>query len=356
MQQDKLQTFIDRYEEINNLLISSDVISDVKKMTELSKEQSSIEAIVTKAREYLKILEDIKENKTMLDDEELSELAKEELKDLEIKKPELEEQIKLLMIPKDLNDDKNIYLELRAGTGGDEAAIFVGDLFRAYLRYAENNAWKVEIMNQSESEAGGYKEIVALFKGDHVYSKLKFEGGTHRVQRVPTTESQGRVHTSAITVAVMPEVDDVEIQINPNDLKIDVMRSSGCGGQSVNTTDSAVRITHLPTSLVVTNQDQKSQHKNKEKAMRVLKARLYDLQFQEKIQKEGANRKEQVGTGDRSGRIRTYNYPQNRISDHRINLTLYRLDYIMNDGLFDEVIDPLIANHQAKLIEENGLS
>ncbi len=337
------------------MLISPDITSDIKKMTDLSKEQSSIETIVEKAREYIQIIEDIEENKMLLDDEELGELAKEELKDLDTRKPELEEEIKFLMIPKDPNDDKNIYLELRAGTGGDEAAIFVGDLFRGYLRYAENNGWKVEIMNQSESEAGGYKEIVALFKGDHVYSKLKFEGGTHRVQRVPATESQGRVHTSAITVAVMPEVDDVEIEINANDLKIDVMRSSGCGGQSVNTTDSAVRITHLPTGIVVTNQDQKSQHKNKEKAMKVLKARLYDLEMQEKMEKEGADRKEQVGTGDRSGRIRTYNYPQNRVSDHRINLTLYRLDYIMNDGLFDEIIDPLIADHQAKLIEANGL-
>lgn len=355
MLQDKLQPFIDRHEEINNLLISQEVMSDVKRMTDLSKEQSSIDPIVTKAKEYIQVIEDIEENKMLLDDEELGELAKEELKDLESRKPELEEEIKFLMIPKDPNDDKNIYLELRAGTGGDEAAIFVGDLFRGYLRYAENNGWKVEIMNQSESEAGGYKEIVALFKGDHVYSKLKFEGGTHRVQRVPATESQGRVHTSAITVAVMPEIDDVDVQINANDLKIDVMRSSGCGGQSVNTTDSAVRITHLPSGIVVTNQDQKSQHKNKEKAMKVLKARLYDLEMQEKMEKEGADRKEQVGTGDRSGRIRTYNYPQNRVSDHRINLTLYRLDYIMNDGLFDEVIDPLIADHQAKLIEANGL-
>ncbi|AXX91229.1 peptide chain release factor 1 [Malaciobacter molluscorum LMG 25693] len=351
MLEDKLQPFIDRYEEINKLLISPDITSDIKKMTELSKEQSSIEPIVNKAKEYIQIVQDIEENKILLEDPELGELAKEELKDLETRKPQLEEEIKVLMIPKDPNDDKNIYLELRAGTGGDEAAIFVGDLFRGYLRYAENNGWKVEIMNSSESEAGGYKELVLLVKGDHAYSKLKFEGGTHRVQRVPATESQGRVHTSAITVAVMPEVDDIEVDINPNDLKIDVMRSSGCGGQSVNTTDSAVRITHIPSGIVVTNQDQKSQHKNKEKAMKVLKARLYDLQMQEQMAQEGAERKAQVGTGDRSGRIRTYNYPQNRISDHRINLTLYRLEYIMNDGLFDEIIDPLIADYQAKLIE-----
>ena len=355
MLKDKLQPFINRYEEINNLLMAPDITSDIKRMTDLSKEQSSIQPIVTKAKEYIKVLEDIEENKLMLDDPELGDLAKEDLKDLEQRKPQLEDEIKFLMIPKDPNDDKNIYLELRAGTGGDEAAIFVGDLFRGYLRYAENNGWKVEIMSSSDSESGGYKEIVILVKGDHVYSKLKFEGGTHRVQRVPATESQGRVHTSAITVAVMPEVDDVEIEINENDLKIDVMRASGNGGQSVNTTDSAVRITHIPSGIVVTNQDQKSQHKNKDRALKVLKAKLYEIEMEKKMEAEGATRKEQVGTGDRSGRIRTYNYPQNRISDHRINLTLYRLDYIMNDGLFGEVIDPLIADHQSKLIEANGL-
>ena len=335
--------------------MSPDITSDIKRMTTLSKEQSNIEPIVRKAKEYIKVLEDIEENRSMLDDSELGDLAKEELKELEQKKPILEDEIKLLMIPKDPNDDRNIYLELRAGTGGDEAALFVGDLFRGYLRYAENNDWKVEIMSSSDSEAGGYKEIVILVKGDHVYSKLKFEGGTHRVQRVPATESQGRVHTSAITVAVMPEVDDVEVEINENDLKIDVMRASGNGGQSVNTTDSAVRITHIPSGIVVTNQDQKSQHKNKDRAMKVLKAKLFEIEMQKKMEAEGANRKEQVGTGDRSGRIRTYNFPQNRLSDHRINLTLYRLDYILQDGLFDEVIDPLIADHQSRLIEANGL-
>jgi peptide chain release factor 1 len=355
MLKDKLQPFINRSEEINELLMAPDITSDIKKMTELSKEQSNIAPIVEKAKEYIQVLEDIEENKMLLDDNELGELAKEELKELEPRKPELEEEIKFLMIPTDPNDDKNIFLELRAGAGGDEAAIFVGDLFKAYLIYAENNGWKVEIMSTNDSESGGYKEVVILIKGDLVYSKLKFESGTHRVQRVPATESQGRVHTSAITVAVMPEVDDVEIEIEATDLKIDVMRASGNGGQSVNTTDSAVRITHIPSGLVVTNQHQKSQHKKKDKAMNVLTARLYDLEMNEKMEREGADRREQVGTGDRSGRIRTYNYPQNRISDHRINLTLYRLDYIMNDGLFDEVIDPLIADHQSKLIEANGL-
>jgi peptide chain release factor 1 len=352
---DKLQPFINRYNEISELLSSPDIANDIKKMTELSKEQSNLENIVNTAKEYIEVCENIEENKMLLEDKELGELAKEELKELEPRKVELEDEIKILLLPKDPNDSRNIYVEMRAGTGGDEAAIFVGDLFKAYTRYADNMGWKVEIVSSSEGTVEGYKELILLIKGEGAYSKLKYEGGTHRVQRVPATESQGRVHTSAITVAVMPEVDDVEIDINPNDLKIDVMRSSGCGGQSVNTTDSAVRITHIPTGIVVTNQDQKSQHKNKEKAMKVLKARLYDLEMQKKKEEEGASRKDQVGTGDRSGRIRTYNYPQNRITDHRIGLTLYRLDAIMEGGLFDEIIDPLIAHNQAELMKEAGL-
>ena len=355
MLQNKLQLFIDRYEEINELLVSQEILSDIKRMTELSKEQSGIKKIVDTAREYIQIIEDIEDNKMLLGDEELAELAKEELKELETRKPKLEEEIKILLLPKDPNDDKNIYIELRAGAGGDEAGLFVADMFRTYIKYAENQGWKTEIMNSNESEAGGYKEMVVLVKGESVYSKLKFESGVHRVQRVPATETQGRVHTSAITVAIIPEVDDVEINIRTEDLKIDTMRASGCGGQSVNTTDSAIRITHIPTGLVVTNQDQKSQHKNREKAMKVLKARLYDLQEQERMEKEGADRKAQVGSGDRSARIRTYNYPQGRISDHRINLTLYRLDVIMNDGLLNEIIDPLIADHQTKLMEASGV-
>ncbi len=355
MLKEKLSPFIERYEEINKLLSSPEITSDIKKMTELSKEQSDIEPIVQKAKEYLGVLEAIEENKALVEDEELGELAKEELGELEPKKTELEEQIKLLLVPKDPNDEKDIYLEIRAGTGGEEAALFAADLFKAYARYAEKRGWKVEIVSSSESDTGGYKEIIAKIKGQGVYSRLKYEAGTHRVQRVPQTESQGRIHTSAVTVAIMPEVDDVDVQINPNDLKIDVYRSSGCGGQSVNTTDSAVRITHIPTGIVVAMQDEKSQHKNKEKAMKVLKARIFEKRMREQQEALAKDRKEQVGSGDRSERIRTYNYPQNRITDHRIGLTLYKLEEIMQGGDFDQIIEPLIAHYQAQKIKEAGL-
>ncbi|MGQ2785566.1 peptide chain release factor 1 [Campylobacter coli] len=351
----KIDPFLKRFEELNSLLSSSDIISDISKMTALSKEQKNLEPIVLKAKEYLKTLDSIEENKTLLNDAELGELAKEELKNLEELKPKLEEELKILLLPKDPNDERNIFLEIRAGTGGDEASLFVGDLVKAYARYAENRGYKLEIVSSSEGSVGGFKEIIMLVKGAGAFSRLKYEGGTHRVQRVPQTESQGRIHTSAITIAVMPEVDDIEIEINPNDLKIDVMRSSGHGGQSVNTTDSAVRITHLPTGIVVVNQDGKSQHKNKESAMKVLKARLYEMQESERLAQESEARKSQVGSGDRSERIRTYNFPQNRISDHRINLTLYRLDAILQDGLFDEVIEPLIAHYQAESLQEQNL-
>ncbi len=352
MLKEKLSPFLERYDEITKLLSSSEITNDIKKMTALSKEQSDLTPVKEKAQEYISVCDSIEENRELLDDSELGELAKEELKELESKKIELEKEIKLLLLPKDPNDDRNVYIELRAGTGGDEAALFVEDLFKAYIRYAELKGWNAEIISSSEGSAGGFKEMIVLIKGKGAYSRLKYEGGTHRVQRVPETESQGRVHTSAITVAIMPEVDDVEVEINPNDLKIDVMRASGCGGQCVNTTDSAVRITHIPTGLVVTNQDQKSQHKNKEKAMKVLKARLYELEMQEKAKENADMRKTQVGTGDRSGRIRTYNYPQNRITDHRIGLTLYRLEAIMQGGLFDEIIDPLITHYQAEAMKE----
>ncbi len=352
---DKLRPFLDRYDELSRLLSDPSVTNDISNMTKLSKEQAGLEDIVDAAKLYLQALEDIEENKNLLDDTELGELAKEELENARNRKEELEEKIKILLLPKDPNDDKNVLLEIRAGTGGDEAALFAGDLFGAYARYAELRGYKFEIVSQSEGNTGGFKEIILLIKGKGAYSRLKFEGGTHRVQRVPETESQGRVHTSAVTVAVIPEVEDSEVQINQNDLRIDVMRSSGHGGQSVNTTDSAVRITHIPTGLVVTNQDGKDQHKNKEAAMKVLKARLYEMQEEERLAKEMSERKSQVGTGDRSGRIRTYNFPQNRISDHRINLTLYRLDAIMAGGLFDEVIEPLIIDYQSKMVAEAGL-
>lgn len=351
----KLQPFLKRFEELSALLSSADILNNIRKMTALSKEQKNLEPIVLKSRQYLKTLEDIEENKILSNDNELGELAKEELKNLEKLKYKFEEELKILLLPKDPNDERNIFLEIRAGTGGDEAALFVGDLVKAYARYAENRGYKLEIVSSSEGSAGGFKEIIMLVKGTGAYSRLKYEGGTHRVQRVPQTESQGRVHTSAITLAVMPEVDDIEIQINPNELKIDVMRSSGHGGQSVNTTDSAVRITHIPTGIVVVNQDGKSQHKNKESAMKVLKARLFEIQENKRLAKESEARKSQVGSGDRSERIRTYNFPQNRISDHRINLTLYRLDAIMQDGLFDELIEPLITHYQAEALQEQNL-
>ncbi|EPY0439461.1 peptide chain release factor 1 [Campylobacter upsaliensis] len=352
---EKLQPFLKRYEELNTLLSDTKIINDIEKMTSLSKEQKNLEPIVLKTKDYFNTLTQIEDNKALLNDPEFSELAKEELKNLEEAKINFEEEIKILLLPKDPNDEKNIFLEIRAGTGGDEASLFVGDLVKAYARYADLRGYKIEIVSSSEGSAGGFKELIMLVKGTGAYSRLKFESGTHRVQRIPQTESQGRIHTSAITVAIMPEVDDIEIQINPNDLKIDVMRSSGHGGQSVNTTDSAVRITHIPSGLVVVNQDGKSQHKNKESAMKILKARLYEMQESERLAKESEVRKSQVGSGDRSERIRTYNFPQNRISDHRINLTLYRLDTIMEGGLFDELIEPLIAHHQSEGLKEQKL-
>lgn len=352
---DKLKAFLQRYDELSALLSDNAVIADIAKMTALSKEQKALESIVLKAKDYLKTLQSIDENKALLADSELGELAKDELKSLESTQIQLENELKILLLPKDANDERNIFLEIRAGTGGDEAALFVGDLVKAYARYAETKGYKIEIVSSSEGSVGGFKEIIMLVKGEGAYSRLKYEGGTHRVQRVPATESQGRVHTSAITVAIMPEVDDIEVEINENDLDIQVMRSSGHGGQSVNTTDSAVRITHKPTGLVVVNQDGKSQHKNKEAALKVLKARLYELQERQRQAEQSAARKSQVGSGDRSERIRTYNFPQNRISEHRINLTLYKLDDIMENGGFDEIIEPLIAHYQALALQESGL-
>ncbi|MCH5322159.1 MAG: peptide chain release factor 1 [Helicobacter sp.] len=351
----KLEPFIQRYEEINRLLVSPQILSDTKKIAELSKEQSDLEELVLKAKQFLKNLQTIEDNKALLDDKELGELAKEEIKEAETQNITLESEIKILLLPKDPNDDKNIYLEIRAGTGGDEAGIFVGDLFRTYVRYAEIRGWKVEIISSSENNVGGYKEVIALIKGKGAYSRLKYEGGTHRVQRVPETESQGRIHTSAITVAIMPEVDDVEVTINPNDLRIDVFRAGGHGGQCVNTTDSAVRITHIPTGISVSMQDEKSQHKNKDKALKILKARIYEVQMQTQMQQNADVRKSQVGSGDRSERIRTYNYPQNRLSDHRVGLTLYSLEEIMLSGNLDSVIDPIIAYFQVEALQGSEL-
>jgi peptide chain release factor 1 len=355
MFKEKLQPFIDRYNEISQLLSAPDIASDIKRMTDLGKEQSSLSVLVEKAREYVETADAIEENKELLSDPDLGELAKEELNELEPRLPELEDEIKILMIPKDKNDDKNIFLELRAGAGGDESALFVADVFKMYLRFAEQVGWKVELVSSNEGTAGGYKELIAEIKGEGVYSKLKYEAGTHRVQRVPDTETQGRVHTSAITIAVIPEVDDVEVNIKPNEVKMDVYRSSGCGGQSVNTTDSAVRLTHVPTGIVVAIQDEKSQHKNRDKAMKVLKARVYEAELQKQLDETSSQRKLQVGSGDRSEKIRTYNYPQNRLTDHRIGLTLYALDDIMNNGNLRLVIDPLIAHAQTEAIQEAGL-
>jgi peptide chain release factor 1 len=355
MFKEKLQPFIDRYNEINTLLSSPDIASDIKRMTDLGREQAKLSKLVEKANLYIETAEDIVANKELLGDAELGELAKEELLELEPLIPQLEEEIKVLMIPTDPNDDKNIILELRAGAGGDEAALFVADVFKMYLRHAELVGWKVEIISSSDGTAGGYKELIAQVNGEGVYSQLKFEAGIHRVQRVPNTETQGRVHTSAITVAVIPEVDDVEVELKANDIKMDVYRSSGCGGQSVNTTDSAVRLTHIPTGIVAAIQDEKSQHKNKAKAMKVLKARVYEAQLQEQLNETSAQRKLQVGTGSRSEKIRTYNYPQNRLTDHRIDLTLYSLDRIMNDGTLKLVLEPLNAHAQAEAIQEAGL-
>ena len=355
MFKEKLQPFIDRYNELNTLLSAPDIASDIKRMTDLGREQSKLSDLVEKANLYIETANAIAENKELLGDAELGELAKEELIELEPLLPQLEEEIKILMIPSDPNDDKNIILELRAGAGGDEAALFVADVFKMYLRHAENVGWKVEIISSSDGTAGGYKEIIAQINGEGVYSQLKFEAGIHRVQRVPDTETQGRVHTSAITVAVIPEVDDVEVELKPNDIKMDVYRSSGCGGQSVNTTDSAVRLTHIPTGIVAAIQDEKSQHKNRDKAMKVLKARVYEAQLQAQLDETSAQRKLQVGTGSRSEKIRTYNYPQNRLTDHRIDLTLYSLDRIMNDGTLKLVLDPLNAHAQAEAITEAGL-
>lgn len=347
---DKLELLIEKFEELEKKIIDSEIMKDMNVWQKLAKEHGDMKPIVEKYREYSKHKKELEENKEMLKeglDDDMKDLVKEEISELEDSIEKEEQELKILLLPKDPNDDKNVFMEVRAGTGGDEAGLFAEDLLRMYRMFADKQRWKTEIMSISEQGVGGIKEVVFLVKGQGAYSKLKYESGVHRVQRVPATESSGRIHTSAATVAVLPEVEDVDVVINQNDLRIDVYRASGNGGQCVNTTDSAVRITHIPTGLVVTCQDEKSQLKNKDKAMKILKSRLYE-KYQEEQNKDIADaRKSQIGSGDRSERIRTYNFPQGRVTDHRINMTIYQLDSFLNGDIGD-MIDALITSDQAK--------
>lgn len=347
---DKLELLIEKFEELEKKIIDPEIMKDMNVWQKLAKEHGDMKPIVEKYREYSKHKKELEENKEMLKeglDDDMKDLVKEEISELEDSIEKEEQELKILLLPKDPNDDKNVFMEVRAGTGGDEAGLFAEDLLRMYRMFADKQRWKTEIMSISEQGVGGIKEVVFLVKGQGAYSKLKYESGVHRVQRVPATESSGRIHTSAATVAVLPEVEDVDVVINQNDLRIDVYRASGNGGQCVNTTDSAVRITHIPTGLVVTCQDEKSQLKNKDKAMKILKSRLYE-KYQEEQNKDIADaRKSQIGSGDRSERIRTYNFPQGRVTDHRINMTIYQLDSFLNGDIGD-MIDALITSDQAK--------
>ncbi|HLO26120.1 MAG TPA: peptide chain release factor 1 [Geobacteraceae bacterium] len=347
---EKIEELEQRYRELEALLSDPAVIANQPEFRKLSREHADLSELVEAYRRYKKVLAEIEGNRELLADPDMKAMAEEELAGLEDEQERLEAEIKFLLLPKDPNDSKSVILEIRAGTGGDESALFAGDLFRMYSRFAETNRWRVEIISASESERGGYKEIVASVEGEGVYAKLKYESGTHRVQRVPETEAQGRIHTSACTVAIMPEAEDIDIDINPADLKIDVYRSSGAGGQHVNTTDSAVRITHLPTGVVVACQEERSQIKNRAKAMKVLKSRILDSMVTEQNARLAADRKQQVGSGDRSERIRTYNFPQGRLTDHRIGLTLYRLEAIM-EGDIGEVADALRAHYQMEALK-----
>lgn len=353
---DRLQTLEGRYNKLNELLSDPEVISDTKKLREYSKEQSDLEDVVQAYREYKDVTKQLKDAKEMLEDDldnEMQEMVKAEISELTESKEALEAKMKVLLLPKDPNDDKNVIMEIRGAAGGDEAALFAGDLYRMYSRYAESQGWKIDVLEAHTTGVGGYKEIIFMINGHGAYSKLKFENGAHRVQRVPETESGGRIHTSTATVAVLPETEEVEVEINEKDIRVDTFASSGPGGQSVNTTMSAVRLTHEPTGIVVSIQDEKSQIKNKEKAMKVLRARIYDKYQQEAQAEYDETRKSAVGTGDRSERIRTYNFPQNRVTDHRINLTIQKLDQILT-GKLDEFIDALLLQEQTEKLEQIG--
>lgn len=342
---DKLEPIKTRHQELVQIMNEGSASGD--EFAKLSKEYSELSPVLETMQAYEQALQEREDLQSLLDDPEMAEMAEEDKIRLDKEIPELEHKIQVALIPKDDADDKSAILEIRAGTGGDEAALFASDLFTMYKNYASNNGWKLEVMEASESDIGGYKEIIASIEGVGVFARLKFESGVHRVQRVPKTESGGRIHTSAATVAVLPEAEDVDVEVDEQDLRIDVFRASGPGGQSVNTTDSAVRITHIPTGLVVSQQDEKSQHKNRAKAMKILRARLYDLEREKLAAERAADRKSQVGSGDRSERIRTYNFPQGRVTDHRINLTLQKLEYVLSGESLDEIIDPLIAEDQA---------
>jgi peptide chain release factor 1 len=349
----RLEELNRRYEELDDELARPEIMGDPERLRKVAKEQADLDDIVRAYRTLSGVVRQIEELEGIVEDgedRELVELALEDLGSLREQRETVEQEVALLLLPKDPNDDKNTFLEIRAGTGGEEAALFAADLFRTYCRYAEGRGWKVELMSTSPASAGGIKEVVVLVHGKGAYSRLKFERGVHRVQRVPTTESQGRIHTSAVTVAVLPEAEDVEVDIDPKDLRVDVYRSSGPGGQSVNTTDSAVRVTHVPTGIVVTCQDEKSQHKNKAKALKILKARLLDRMQEERDSRISQERRSQVGSGDRSERVRTYNFPQNRVSDHRINLTLYKLEAVM-EGKLDELIEPLALHYRTEALK-----
>ncbi len=344
---ERLEAIEKRYNELSEELVKPETISDIKKALEITKEQASLSDSYELYQKYKKVLKEINDTKEIIKDPELGEIAKEELAGLELEKEKIEKDLEIVLLPKDPNDGKNVIMEIRGAAGGDEGNIFAGDLFRMYTKYAENQNWKVEVLNEEEGTAGGYTLIEFMIKGDNVYSKLKYESGAHRVQRVPETETQGRVHTSTATVLVMPEAEELDFELDMSEVRVDITRSSGCGGQGVNTTDSAVRLTHIPTGIVVYSQTERSQIKNKEKAIKILETRLFDLKNQEREKELGMERRSKIGTGDRSEKIRTYNYPQNRVTDHRIGFTLKQLDRVM-DGELDEIIEALITEDQTR--------